>query len=144
EALACAHQQDLLHGNLQPSSLLVGDKDVLHVMDFGLAGWAAPDQSQLMSEATLPSLSVYAAPEWYLADPTLIGPQTDLYSAGAILYQLLTGRLPIDGPPVAILNKPPVPPSRYRADLDGRLEALCLEALAKKPDQRMRSAQEFA
>ncbi len=90
----------------------------------------------------------YMAPEQALGDTRRIGPASDIYAAGVVLYKLLTNHLPFTEryPEIlsSIIGVPPPPPSRYRPDLNPRLEQLCLKALAKKPEDRFASAAEFA
>src|SRR5205823_6037489 len=76
------------------------------------------------------------------------GPGCDVYSLGVILFELLTGRVPFDGPTLDVLAKHvrdrPPPPTALRPDVDPAIEAVCLKALAKEPSQRFLSLAEFA
>jgi hypothetical protein len=89
----------------------------------------------------------YMPPEQVSGDVDAIGPTSDIYSLGVMLYELLTGRRPFEGPLMGlmaqILMQEPEPPSKYRPDLDPQLEPICLKALAKKPELRYASMADF-
>jgi formylglycine-generating enzyme required for sulfatase activity len=88
------------------------------------------------------------SPEQAAGDTERIGPAADQYSAGVTLYEALTGALPFPGTPATvisnIISQPPPPVSQYRADIDPRLEAICLKAMAKEPGQRYPDCRTFA
>jgi serine/threonine protein kinase len=87
----------------------------------------------------------YMSPEQVQGDLD-VGPLSDIYSLGVILYELLTGRLPFDGSVTtvmgSILFKEPPKPSLHRPDLDPAMEAICLKMMAKKPKNRYANARE--
>jgi formylglycine-generating enzyme required for sulfatase activity len=87
------------------------------------------------------------APEQAKGEINRIGPWSDQYGTAVVLYEMLTGAVPFDGPAYGVMyeivHNPPPPPSRHRADLDPKLEAICLRALAKQPDERFPSCLEF-
>jgi hypothetical protein len=117
------------------------------IMDFGLARRGGSDDRLTRVGAVL-GTPAYMAPEQARGRLGDMGPGCDVYSLGVILYELLCRRLPFTGDAVAILSQvlidPPPPPSGHCPDLDPRLEAICLKALAKKPAERYRSMAEFA
>ena len=115
--------------------------------DFGLA---RPEQEsqRLTSDGVVIGTPAYMAPEQAAGQPERIGPWTDLYSVGIVFFEVLTGKLPFEGTPVAVLSKilhePPAALSRVRPYLDSRLDAILLKALHKEPEGRDRSAEEFS
>jgi type IV pilus assembly protein PilB len=117
------------------------------VMDFGLARSMRADESNITHLGKILGTPYYMSPEQVEGDFEQIGPGTDIYSLGVVLYQLLTGRLPFEGPVskvlVLIQTQAPVPPSTHRADLDPLLEAICLKAMAKQAVDRYDTMQEF-
>jgi len=87
------------------------------------------------------------APEQATGSSGQIGPWTDIYCLGVVLYRMLIGRMPFEGQPVRVLyqiaHEPPPAPSSLRSDLDPALEAILMKALAKDPKDRYQTAREF-
>ena len=90
----------------------------------------------------------YMAPEQATGQPEAIGPWTDLYSVGIVFFEMLAGQPPFEGTPMVVLGKilhePPPALSRFRPNLDPKLEAILLQALLKEPAARFRSARQFS
>ena len=148
DALAYAHEQGVLHRDVKPGNIMLDAKDRLFLMDFGLAGWLSQEETRITSVGAAMGTPSYMPPEQAIGDLDLIGPASDQYSACVVLYELLTGRLPFEGPaPIVIyhvLNTAPKRPSQHRQGLDSRLEMICLKALAKRPQDRYPSTEAFA
>jgi formylglycine-generating enzyme required for sulfatase activity len=148
EALTYAHQQGVLHRDVKPGNIMLDDQDTLYLMDFGLAGWTEPASARLTKVGGVLGTPAYMAPEQARGDLEQVGPQSDLYSAGMVLYEMLTGRVPFEGPVPAVvynvIHTPPPPPSQFRPGLDPRLEAICLKALAKRPEERFAGGGDMA
>jgi serine/threonine-protein kinase len=152
-ALAEAHRFGLVHRDLKPANILVailgGKCDVVKVLDFGLVKLTAkPDAPQLTADHTVSGTPQYMSPEQAIADRDLDG-RADLYSLGAILYFLLTGRPPFAGTnPTELMishaRDPAVPPSQHRPGLPADLEAVVMRCLAKKPADRYPDARALA
>jgi len=147
-ALEEAHERGIIHRDLKPSNVMIDRRHEPVVMDFGLARRADGPQSHLTHSGALLGTPAYMSPEQVLGQPEQIGAQADVYSLGVILYELLTGHVPFEGPPAAVIGQvltaePPGPQER-RADLDPRLAEICLKAMAKKREARYGSMKELA
>ncbi|MCA9055160.1 MAG: protein kinase, partial [Planctomycetaceae bacterium] len=148
-ALAHAHQQGVLHRDLKPGNVMMLASGAACVTDFGLARHVnAGEESRLTHEGTILGTPAYMSPEQIEGDPNRIGPATDIYALGVILYELLASRLPFTGSVMAILGKAlrdrPIPLCKLRGEVHSELEDLCLQMLEKTPDKRPASMQEVA
>jgi serine/threonine protein kinase len=148
-ALEAAHAQGIIHRDLKPTNIMFDrDRKDLVVMDFGLARRVRKDEAQLTQSGMIMGTPSYMAPEQACGDVAAIGPWSDVYSLGVIFYEMLTGRRPFTGSVAEVLGKllhvEPEPPSKLRPDVDPRLEAICLKAMAKDPKQRYQSMKELA
>jgi predicted Ser/Thr protein kinase len=146
-ALQEAHSHGVVHRDLKPANIMINKRKEPVIMDFGLARLPVKEDARLTRDGTILGTPAYMSPEQVGGHVDAMGPACDVYSLGVILYEMLTGRLPFDGPMASMLvhiaMDPPAPPSTFRPDLDPRLEALCLAALAKKVQERPAMA-EFA
>jgi eukaryotic-like serine/threonine-protein kinase len=148
-ALGYAHRQGVVHRDVKPANILLDEQGSLRLMDFGLAGWTQEECTRLTKAGAIMGTPAYMAPEQASGDTAQIGPASDLYSAGVVLYELLTGCRPFaEGHPAAlmylIVHKEAAPPSARRPGLDAALEAICLKAMAKKPEDRFDSGEAMA
>jgi len=148
EAIQYAHQRGILHRDLKPQNVLIDEHGRPHVTDFGLAKRQGADLNLTQTGAVMGSPS-YMPPEQATSGHDLVGPQSDVYSLGAILYQLLTGQPPFVGEtPLATLQKvveeDPVPPSKHNPLAPPDLETICLKCLEKKPERRYGTARALA
>jgi Ca-activated chloride channel family protein len=145
EALQQAHQQGLVHGDLTPSNILLGDDGHPRLLGFR----AAPSSSSDSGAGSLLGTPAYLAPERLKAMSALGDARGDVYSLGVLLYEILTGRPPFRGTTVRtllprILDQPPTPPRRVVRSIPAELETICLKAMAKEPLQRYQTAGELA
>ncbi len=148
-ALEEVHQLGVLHRDVKPSNVIVDAAGRPCLIDFGLARVASASRLTATGE-TLGSPG-YMAPEQVELDASAdeVGPRTDVYGLGALLYGLLIGRPPVNasGGPlaiVAVLTEWPEPPSRYAPEIPPVLDAICLQALHKAAGPRPRSAAALA
>ena len=115
-----------------------------HGLRPGAAARSAKKNVRITQSGMLIGTPAYMSPEQIDGEPDKVGPASDQYSLGVILYELLTGQLPFRGSLSAvmaqIITKDPTPPSQLRPDLDLRIEALCLKMLGKDPAQAFRFA----
>jgi serine/threonine protein kinase len=150
EALAVAHRAGIVHRDIKPGNVFLhqaGGQEVPKVLDFGIAkiAGAAALQQRVTLEGWIVGTPVYMAPERF--GPQEITGEADVYSAGIMLYQMLTGRLPFDAESdplaVAMKHKHEAPPRlrTLRADAPAAVEEAILSALRKHPEQRPTAAQ---
>jgi len=150
-ALQEAHTRKVVHRDLKPANVMIkttGQRREPVIVDFGLARREHPQDQRLTRSGQVMGTLGYMAPEQIRGDLKEIGPPSDIYALGVILYELLTGRLPFSGSGLAvagqILTQAPLPPSAHRSDLDPTLEAICLKAMAKTVGDRYTSMAELA
>ncbi len=148
-ALSYAHERAVLHRDLKPANVLLDDASGEPLLtDFGLAKEVERSQGITASGQAM-GTPAYMPPEQAEGRPDRIDRRADVYSLGATLYEMLTGRPPFVGESVleliqAVLTRDPPPPSRLRAGLDRDLETICLVCLAKEPEARYGSAEALA
>ncbi len=148
EAVEHAHSRGVLHRDLKPSNILLDIFDQPRVTDFGLAKVANHD-AELTDTGHVMGTPSYMPPEQAGGMPSSSAPQSDVYSMGAILYELLTGRPPFQGETLSsilsqVQNNPPVPPRRLNPSMPPDLQTICLKCLQKEPGRRYATAQAMA
>jgi len=147
-AIHFAHEQGLLHRDLKPSNILIDLDGKPHVTDFGLAKKLSDDMvtgEGLTHTGAILGTPSYMAPEQAAGNRGEIGPASDVYSLGTILYAMLTGRPPFQAAnPVdtvlMVLEQDPLPPRLLNVRADRDLELIALKALQKPPELRYPSA----
>jgi YD repeat-containing protein len=147
-AVAFAHEQGIVHRDLKPGNILLAEDGTLKLNDFGLARQLDADTRQTSTGAVL-GTPRYMSPEQAEGRPERIGPATDVWALGVILYEMLTGRTPFTGSSYLetleqIRTAEPEPPSRLQTDLPRDLETICLKCLHKEPGRRYPSAPDLA
>jgi hypothetical protein len=147
-ALAEAHKRGVIHRDLKPANIMIDRRGEPVLMDFGLARRARPGDVRLTQQGATMGTPAYMPPEQASGDLSAVGPASDVYSLGVILYELLARRLPFTGDLMAMLSRvlldDPPPPSQFCPGLDPELEGICLKAMAKKPRDRYPSMTAFA
>ncbi|HEU4449086.1 MAG TPA: Stk1 family PASTA domain-containing Ser/Thr kinase [Gaiellaceae bacterium] len=150
EALRFAHRHGIIHRDIKPHNVLVSaDQHVkaneprLKVTDFGIARHGA---SQMTEAGSIMGTAQYLSPEQARGAPVTAA--SDLYSAGVVLYEMLTGKVPFTGDSAIEIamkhvNELPTPPSRLRGEIPPELDQIVLRALAKEPEDRYQTAEEL-
>jgi len=143
-ALEVAHEQGVIHRDIKPQNIVVEPSGFLKVMDFGIARLATVPQGKGLTEAgTALGTPDYMSPEQLMGEE--LDARSDLYAAGVVLYECLTGRVPFEADSVYALvakhlEEVPADPRGYGADVPDQLAQLVLKAMAKQPADRFQSA----
>jgi serine/threonine protein kinase len=147
-ALAEAHARNVVHRDLKPGNVMINQRGEPILMDFGLALHINQADERLTQAGSVLGTPAFMAPEQVSGDVAAHGPKMDVYSLGALLYRLLSGRAPFVGQVthvlVQVLHDQPPPLSTVQPGVSPELEAVCRRAMAKKPADRFASMTEFA
>jgi serine/threonine protein kinase len=151
EALVYAHGKGIVHRDIKPANLIRESSGAVKVTDFGIAkikeGAGAPGQTVLTKSGFLLGTPHYMSPE-QIREPKDAGAKCDIYSAGVVLYEMLTGALPFNSRSLpklidAVYRGEKQTPSALRPEIDKDLEAIVLKAMSPRPEQRYETAREF-
>jgi WD40 repeat protein/predicted Ser/Thr protein kinase len=147
-AIQHAHEQGVIHRDLKPSNVLLDKQEQPHVGDFGLARRLSDSAMRATATGQVLGTPAYMPPEQATGE-TNIGPASDIYSLGVILYESLTGRPPFQAATFVeavefILNRDPLPPSKLNPKLAKELDAITFKCLEKKESARYTSAADLA
>ena len=143
DALQAAHEKGVIHRDIKPQNVLVTRTGDVKVTDFGIARAAS---STVTATSAVLGTAGYMSPEQAMGKP--VRPQSDLYSLGVVLYEMLTGELPYSAEnPVALsmkhVNEPPRSPREVNPEIPEALDVLTVKLLAKNPEDRYASAAEL-
>ncbi|MFO0977377.1 MAG: serine/threonine-protein kinase [Planctomycetaceae bacterium] len=148
-AMQYAHEHQVLHRDLKPANILLDRSGKAKISDFGLARTIEGEASGETTEGTIMGSPSYMPPEQAQGKLAAVSPKSDLYSLGAILYQMLTARAPFVGAtPLEtvqqVVHSDPVPPSLLQPGIPVDIETICMKALQKSPEARYSSCSEMA
>jgi len=141
EALEYAHNKNILHRDLKPENIIITETDSVKIADFGLAKFIRPGSIS----ASIAGTPIYMAPEAWKG---IFLPQSDIYSLGAIFYEMVTGKPPflaetLEQIRASVLKKSPIAPSFLNPTVPEWLEKIIMDCLAKEPEPRIQTAHDF-
>ncbi|MBC7820196.1 MAG: VCBS repeat-containing protein [Planctomycetaceae bacterium] len=147
-ALDEAHRAGVVHRDLKPANVMIDRSGEPILMDFGLAWMVHEADSRLTQSGAIVGTPAYMSPEQAAGDAGKVGAASDIYSLGAIFYELLTGRPIHTGGMTRVLFKliheVPTRPSEICRDIDPKLEEICWKAISHRPEDRFATAADFA
>jgi serine/threonine-protein kinase len=144
DALGYAHQKGIIHRDIKPANIMVGENDRVTLMDFGIA--KALSGLRITRTGTAIGTPEYMSPEQFKGED--VGPRTDIYALGIVLYELLTGTVPFKGETSHVVSHkhvydPPPPPRQHDPQIPPAVEAVVLRCLEKQPVARYQTAGEM-
>ena len=145
--LSAAHAQGVIHRDVKPGNILVDDKSgSLKLADFGLARLAELQTTDLTADGEIAGTPAYMSPE-QIGSPSDVDQRSDVYSAGVVMYELLTGEQPYRGTVRMLLHRvlkdDPIPPRKRDHRIPQDLQNICLMSMARDPSRRYQTAAEF-
>jgi len=142
DALDYSHARGVVHRDIKPANILIADDGQIKIADFGIA---KIDSSRATQVGVVLGTPTYMSPEQFMGHE--VDHRADIYAAGVILYQFLTGKRPFTGSVITIMhqavNQDAVPPSQLNHEVSKQLDAVVKKAMAKRPEDRFQSAAEF-
>ncbi|WP_417376936.1 protein kinase domain-containing protein [Gimesia maris] len=147
QALELAHQQGIVHRDLKPANIMIRQDGTPIITDFGLALMSQNEEAtQITQHGQIMGSPSYMSPEQVDGDLDIIGPASDVYSLGVIMYELLAGQRPFQGSTASILSQitkgDPRPVREIQPEIDSRLDQICRKMLARSIELRYATMQD--